>query len=59
MSTNEQFIIDMVRAYIKGALDFPAGLEKGERLQGYESALQGVLMLVNSLELPKTPEKTG
>lgn len=59
MSSNDQFIIDMLRAYIKGALDFPAGLEKGERLQGYESALQGVLMVINSLELPKTPTKTG
>ena len=57
MSSNDQFIIDMLKAYIKGALDFPEGFEKGERLQGYESALQGVLMVINSLERP-LPAKT-
>lgn len=56
MSTNDQFIIDMLRAYIKGALEFPAGFEKGPRIEGYESALQGVLMVINSLD-PRTAAK--
>jgi hypothetical protein len=59
MSTTDNRELEMLKSYIKGALDFPVTMEKGPRIQGYEAALQGVLDFINSLERAKLPKKPG
>jgi hypothetical protein len=59
MSTITNHDLDLVKTYVKAALDFPAGMEKSPRIEGYETALKGVLDLINTLELIRAPLKTG